>query len=446
VATNIDQLKLFNAKPVWQRLVLFIPVAAVLTGVWVAARWFIGNTMASYPANVRMARAATRLAPDDPQAHFTLGVFNKNSFLPEELDEALVRYKRATSLSPNDYRLWLELGRAYSQAGDLEGAERALRRAVELAPAYALPRWYLGNVLLRAGGKNKEAFAELQQAGEADPVLRAQVAGLAWRVYGNDTAAVVSAIGNSLAARTELIEYFARQNRLDEASRFWSSLSADEKKAQRKTGETLMIALAGAKRFQAAMNVYREIAADAAAVAGLAVGRLVNGGFEENIGKAGESLFGWQVPPGGQTKVVLDARTRQEGARSLHIIFNEVTAAQFSGVSQLVVVEPGASYRLRFWVRYDALKSASTPLVQVVDATDPARSLAASKELPNGTGEWEPVALEFNVPAHAEAVTVRIVRQGCGEAHCPIFGKVWYDIFDLQRISRAGGSEQPDAS
>ena len=159
-----------------------------------------------------MARSATRLAPDDPQAHFTLGVFNKNSFLPEELDEALVRYKRATSLSPNDYRLWLELGRAYSQAGDLEGAERALRRAVELAPAYALPRWYLGNVLLRVGGRDKNAFAELQQAGEADPALRAQVTGLALHVYGNDTTAVVSAIGNSPAARAELIEYSPRLN------------------------------------------------------------------------------------------------------------------------------------------------------------------------------------------------------------------------------------------
>ena len=92
-----------------------------------------------------------------------------------------------------------------------------------------------------------------------------------------------------------------------------------------------------------------------------------------------------------------------------------MTAAQFSGVSQLVVVEPGASYRLRFWVRFSALKSASTPLVQVVDATHPARSLAVSKELPNGTGEWEPVALEFNVPSHADAVTVRIVRQSCGK-------------------------------
>lgn len=437
MATNLDQLKLFSVEPIWQRLLLFVPVVLVLAGVWAAARWFIGNTMASYPSDVGMARVAARLAPDDPQAQFTLGVYNKNSFLPEELDAALTHYERATSLSPNDYRLWLELGRAHSQAGDVEGAERALRRSVELAPSYALPRWYLGNVLLRAGGRDRDAFAELQRAGEADPLLRAQVMGLAWRVYGNDTDAVVSAVGNSAAARAEMVEYLTRQNRLDEALRFWSAFKGEEKKEQRKAGETLLIALAGAKRFQGATNVYREYTADP-----VEVGRIVNGGFEGNIGRAGASLFGWQVPPAGQTKVVLDARTRQEGTRSLHIIFNEVTTAQFSGVSQLVVVEPGASYRLRFAFRYDGLKSASTPLVQVVDAVDPTRVLAASKELPNGIGEWEPVTLEFTVPAASEAVTVRIVRQGCGEANCPIFGKVWYDDFDFQRISRPSGGER----
>ena len=127
MATNIDQLKLFNTEPVWQRLLLFVPVALILTGVWVAARWFIGNTMASYPADVRMARSATRLAPDNPQAHYTLGVFNKNGFLPEELDKSLMRYKRATSLSPNDYRLWLELGQAYL-------GRRPRRRGARVAP------------------------------------------------------------------------------------------------------------------------------------------------------------------------------------------------------------------------------------------------------------------------------------------------------------------------
>ena len=261
--------------------------------------------MASYPADVRMARSATRLAPDDPQAHFTLGVFNKNSFLPEELDESLMRYKRATSFSPNDYRLWLELGRAYSRPATSK-ARSARCAARSNWPRPTRCRAGISATCCCASGDETRCFRRVTAGRRSRPGPARKVTGLALRVYGNDTTAVVSAIGNSPAARAELIEYFTRLNRLDEALRFWSSLSADEKKAQRKTGETLMIAFAGAKRFQAAMNVYREIAGDAAT--GLAVGQLVNGGFEENIGKAGESLFGWQVPFARQTKVVLDAR------------------------------------------------------------------------------------------------------------------------------------------
>ena len=51
------------------------------------------------------------------------------------------------SLSPNDYRFWMSLGTAYEQAGDPAKAEHALRRAVALAPSYAYPHWYLGNLL-----------------------------------------------------------------------------------------------------------------------------------------------------------------------------------------------------------------------------------------------------------------------------------------------------------
>ncbi len=43
----------------------------------------------------------------------------------------------------------MEFGAALEQAGDFEKAEKALREAVKLAPSYAYPRWYLGNLLVR---------------------------------------------------------------------------------------------------------------------------------------------------------------------------------------------------------------------------------------------------------------------------------------------------------
>ncbi len=427
-----------NVRALWLRVALLVPVVLILLGVWVAARWFLGGTFAEYPSDIEMARAATRLAPDNPQAHFTLGVLNRKSFLPDEMDEALRGYEQATSLSPNDYRVWQELGRTRAQTGDLAGGESALRRAVELAPAYAEPRWHLGNILLREG-KETEAFAELQRAGGADPALRPQVMNLAWRVYNGDVDRVVAAIGTSVGARAELIGYFITLGRLDDALRFWSSFSASEKREQHKAGENLMVALASGKRYQAALAVYRDIGT-ADEIADMAVGRIANGGFEEGIRDAGKSLFGWQIPRVAQTRIGFTDGVQHSGDRSLLIIFNEPTTPQYAGISQLVVVEPQASYRLQFWVRIENLKSGSTLVTEVVDATDPSRMLAASEALPNGSSEWRQVTLEFSIPARTEAVTIRINRQGCGEAHCPIFGKVWYDDFDLQRSSGGTGS------
>jgi len=85
-------------------------------------------------------------------------------------------------------------------------------------------------------------------------------------------------------------------------------------------------------------------------------------------------------------------------------------------------------------VRTEDLKSAATLMVEVVDATEPERVLAASNPLAIGTTEWRvPVALEFRTGAATQAVTLRIVSQPCPAATCPIFGKVWYDNFTLKR-------------
>ena len=43
----------------------------------------------------------------------------------------------------------MTLGIAREQAGDVAEAEAACRQAIALAPSYAYPHWYLGNLLLQ---------------------------------------------------------------------------------------------------------------------------------------------------------------------------------------------------------------------------------------------------------------------------------------------------------
>ena len=138
-------------------------VLLLAAGVWsyFVVRWYIGNTLAEYfnptESNLRVAEMARSLAPNDPLTHWRVAQVEQKSLPLDQQAQSLAEYEKAIALSPNDYRFWMALGTASEQAGDPAKAERALKQAVALAPAYAYPHWYLGNLFLR-DGRYDEAF------------------------------------------------------------------------------------------------------------------------------------------------------------------------------------------------------------------------------------------------------------------------------------------------
>lgn len=424
----------------WRRALLLIPVACVMVGGWFVVRWHIGNTFAEYPADVETARTAVRLAPDDPQAAFTLARLNERELSPDALIEAERNYARAASLSPNDYRLWMELGRVREAAGDREGGEEALRRAVRLAPAYAAPRWRLGNLLFRRG-RIEESLRELKRAGDQDAALRPQIFNLVWRAFDGDVGRVIAAVGESASARAQLIDYLIARERLDDAQALWSSLGDVGRRTEvaRAAGENLARTLFGMKRFQAALDVRRGMV-EGTGERLPATGQILNGDFEADITAGGAQLFGWQIASIPEAQIHLDSRNGAGGAgRSLRVAFNAPSPFDFSrSISHTVVVAPSSRYRLAYRVRTEELQSVSTLVCEIFDpATN--RQLAISAPASSGTSEWATVTLEFTTGAATEGVIVRLVRAPCLDAACPIFGRVWYDDFNLERT---GGESQ----
>ncbi|HEX8337253.1 MAG TPA: carbohydrate binding domain-containing protein, partial [Pyrinomonadaceae bacterium] len=144
---------------------------------------------------------------------------------------------------------------------------------------------------------------------------------------------------------------------------------------------------------------------------------------------------GWNVTQGGG-QVVIDARGARGGRRSLRVAFSASGQADFRHVAQVVAVEPGARYRLTFFVKTEELRSTATLAAMVSEPGAPESPLATSAPAPQGTSEWHPVSVEFNAGPKTEAVLIRLVRAACAEGVCPIYGKIWYDDFNLER---AGG-------
>ena len=199
-----DQIIYLNTRGLIRRILLLIPLVLVLTGLWFAARWYVGDTIAENldpdSRGLETAQMAARLAPRDPLVHWQLGELQTRALRSDQNSQAIAEYQQATQLSPNDYRYWLSLGRALEQSGDTEKAETAMRRAVELAPAYAFPRWFLGNLLLRSG-KEMPGFSELRRASDAYAELRPQVFNLAWQVYPQSPNELAAPSDRQLCAR-----------------------------------------------------------------------------------------------------------------------------------------------------------------------------------------------------------------------------------------------------
>jgi hypothetical protein len=313
----------------------------------------------------------------------------------------------------------------------------ALRRAAELAPSYAAPRWHLGNALLRVG-RNEEAFAELRRAGDVSPdVYRPQMFNLAWTVFDGDVRKVLDAVGDSPSARGGFIMYLVGRKYFDDAIKLWRALGADVQRDQSAVGGRLLQSLAEVRRYHDALSVERDLLAASEESqlrpSDLSVGQITNGGFESGVSAPGAIMFDWQVTPTAGATLSLDARSPHGGARSLRVSFEAADTVNFRNVSQLVAVEPQSRYRLEFYVRTQDLKSASTLVATVSDAAEPDRPLASTKPLPLGTADWQQTTLEF-ATGKTEGIIVRVERPGCDSPLCPAFGKVWYDDFNLQRL------------
>jgi hypothetical protein len=421
--------------PVW-RWLLFLPAMLAILGAWFAVHWYVGNTIAEYAPGVaeggiEMARMAVRWAPGDPLTHWRLGSFEEKTFSAENMAAAVNEYQTAVRLSPNDYRYWAELGHALEASGDTQSGEKALRRAVELAPAYSHPRWYFGNLLLREG-KFEEAFEQLGHAAESDNQMRWQVFDLAMRVFNGDINEIARVACVSPAARMQFAVYLVAAKRFDEAMRMWGAVSPADRRAQGELSKELEQSLLQAKQFHSVLAVMGDLEPSANVPQ---PNQFWNGGLEGELKLSGANTFNWVIESRASVQIGVDSHAHS-GQQSLRLLFKVPRTLDKIPVTQTIVVDPGAQYHFECYMRTEDMISATTPVVAILDAVD-SSALGVSKPVPTGTHDWQLIAFDFT-PKH-DGITVGFYRGSCAEGEiCPIFGTVWYDDFNLRRIGGPG--------
>lgn len=395
--------------------------------MWNAARVGAARLLSKYGGGANLmepADQAVGISAGDPESYVARAAVLLNS---SQAAAAASDFEKAISLRPNDYRLWMQLGDARDQAGNTAGALSAFGEAVRLAPFYAQTHWQWGNLLLRAG-RYDEAFAELRAAAISQPTLAPQVIDLTWGIYNGNARAVESVVApQTPAARMALAIYFAQRGKATDAI----GLFRESRRVSEQERRALLTALLTARQFPESYEVWASNHEATISELRKHVATIIDAGFEAEIG-LDDPGFGWQIKPDVQAvQFSLDSGSASAGARSLLINWNGNPPSS-SIISQLVLVEPRKHYELSVDVQTRNLVTAGPPTVAVKDANTPARMLAQSTPLPQGTSDWQKLSLSFDTAETTQAVLITIERPTCTMGICPIFGQTWFDNFALQ--------------
>lgn len=417
-------------------VVAAIGLLVCLWGVWTAGRAGFSRLLSQYALTTTATTAplltpadeAVRLTPGDPDAHFSRALVLWSTGRPSE---AVVEYERATALRPRDYYLWMMLGNSRDQVDDGPGALAALDESVRMAPFYAQPHWQFGNALFRAGQPD-EGFGEMRRAALSNQTFLPNMIDLAWGASNKDVAATERLVQpENKKWHTALAHFFARHGQTAQALSQYRAAGASSTAERRLLIEELL----AAKGYAEAYEVWATgESGSSEKVQRNGLDQITNGSFESPLNRD-ETGFGWQfVRDPNAVQFSLDTTAPRSGAHALRLVWNG-NATSAPVISQLVLVEPNAHYRLSFAVRTQEIVSGGLPLVVVTDKNSPDNHLLAqSKALPKGNSDWQDYSLDFATGVETHAVLIVLQRESCSTDPCPIFGRLWLDSFALQKL------------
>ena len=105
--------------------------------------------------------------PDDPNAHYSFGVF----MIPQDIERALQEFRLAIELNPNHQAAMVQMAFEFLKRREYETALPLAEKSVELAPGMYPARNVLGRVLLEVG-QTERAIKELEEGVRLAPGSR----------------------------------------------------------------------------------------------------------------------------------------------------------------------------------------------------------------------------------------------------------------------------------
>ncbi len=342
-----------------------------------------------------------------------------------DIETARSHAVRAINISPWDFNHRLLLSSIEEARGDRAAAEESLRDAVSLAPNNTEVHWRLANSLFRQG-KYRESLAEFRLVTNSNRFYLPAALDMMWRASNGNLAAVEAVTPSDARSRLALSEYLLKQSRVSEAARIFDSidrtarLNSDE-------SEAFINRLISMGELEMARALWINIVGGKEELDGGYRAVVWNGSFESGPSPR-LAQFDWAISSSNFAAVSIenDGRT---GGRALKIDFLGRDTTKLDGeVRQIVLVRPGARYRLSFYAKSVGLITTEGPRIVLEDKRTGA-AIAQSEPIAAGTADWRIQNVDFT--AGASALVIKVKRIPRFSYDDPMRGSIWLDDFAL---------------
>ena len=382
-------------------------------------------------------RQAMRWDPDNPAVARRLGLAYTYSIVLPDPTNGLGYLCRAAELSRHPL-YWASYGEACDAGGKPECGTKALQEAVRLAPTTPRYRWLLANHYLRSG-QAEEALGEFRSLLRLDDLENKGYARATFSVCLkalDDPEKIFRRILTEAASerlKLAYLQYLSDTGRSEAADRIWRKTAAGPERLDFPLAVPYLKRLFARQRYRAAKIVWSDLLRSGAIKEPASKDRdnlIFNGGFEQpSVGPG----FDWGLGAASYVSVDFTDPRSYKGLHCLRIDFTVPRNEEYQPVYIFAPVEPGRTYRLRFYARSEEIQSDSGPRLRVVDPDCPS-CVEASSKMTTGTTAWHPVDLIFSTGPQTEVIEIFVWRPRSRAFPADVSGSFWLDAVSLHNV------------
>jgi tetratricopeptide (TPR) repeat protein len=401
--------------------VLLMLAPAVLL-LWSAGRSTAAMSLATSGNRGALERAVA-LDPSNPALEERLGLDYLNGLGTTDALAGRRHFRRAVELGPRRASSWADVAAACESLNDLDCAQEALARALQLAPMTPRFYWLAANYYLRRS-QPEAALPLFRSLLELDPSYAEPTFSLCLRVL-NDPGLIEHVLmpaDSHLSLRLAYADFLGAQGQPEPARQAWSDAVRQGSRFPFSLAEPYVERLIDSGRLEQAMSAWSDL--ERLRVIGAAEGGslVYNGGFEQPPLNAG---FDWRYQEVPYVAADFADAAAFEGRRCMRLDYMG-TNADFEPVFQWLEVSPSRRYLLTAEMRSERISSDSGPRLRVVDADCPA-CLDAASDMAVGNTPWHQVSIEFTTGPQTRRLKLSIWRPHSRTFPTEITGHFWLD-------------------